>query len=67
MINSEAIKEFQDIYLKEYGKKLTNEQASELGKRLLNLFKLIYRPIKIKNKQEFKDSLINKESKKLDF
>ena len=67
MINHKAIKEFQDLYLKEYGKKLTDEQASELGTGLLNLFKLIYKPIAIDNKQKLKDPFVSKDLKNLTF
>ena len=45
LLSNSAIKKFKKLYLKEYGRKLTNEQANELGIKLLNLFKLIYKPI----------------------
>lgn len=51
MISIEAITEFKRIYLKEHGKKLTDEQANELGTNLLNLFKLIYKPLSIEGKK----------------
>lgn len=48
MINDEAIREFQKICLKKYGDKLPFEKAKEEALRLLQLFKLIYRPLEIK-------------------
>lgn len=41
-IDKEALKEFEELYLKEYGKKLTNEQAIDYGTRLIRLVKAVY-------------------------
>ena len=40
-----AIDKFKKIYLKEYGISLTDSEANSRGLSLLNLFKLIYKPI----------------------
>lgn len=41
-LDEEAIVEFKRLYLKEYGKKLTNEQAIEFGTRLIRLVRAVY-------------------------
>jgi hypothetical protein len=49
MINStlpkKAIEEFKQIYLEEYGEKLSEKDAIEKAIKLINLFKVIYKPI----------------------
>lgn len=45
MISPEAIAEFKQIYLKHYGTMLTDEQVLDLGTKLIELFKVIARPI----------------------
>lgn len=42
MISPEAIKEFQEIYKKKYGKELTHEEAAEASRNLLGLFEILY-------------------------
>jgi len=44
-LSQEAIKEFKKIYYREYGKSISDEEAQEMGQRLISLFKIIYRPI----------------------
>lgn len=44
-IEQVALEELKQIYLKHYGIMLTNEQALDLGIRLVELFKVIARPI----------------------
>ena len=44
-LSKKAIKEFKEIYKKEFGKTISDEEAEEKGQRLLSLFKIIYRPI----------------------
>jgi hypothetical protein len=44
-LSDRAIKEFKEIYYKEYGKNISDEEAQEIGQRLISLFKIIYRPI----------------------
>lgn len=46
MISETAIKEFKELYLAEFGEKISDEQAVELGTNLLSLFNKIYRPLK---------------------
>lgn len=42
MLSTEAVIEFKSMYLKEYGVKLTNEQAYDYGTKLIGLVKLVY-------------------------
>jgi hypothetical protein len=44
-LSKEAIEEFKEIYEKEFGKSISDEEAQEMGRNLLSLFKIIYRPI----------------------
>jgi len=44
-LSKKAIKEFKEIYYREFGKVLSKEEAREKGQRLLSLFKIIYRAI----------------------
>lgn len=41
-LSDQAIKEYQDIYFKEFGKKISKEEAREQGTRLVNLYKAVY-------------------------
>ena len=54
-LSKEAIEEFKEIYRQEFKKKISDSEAQELGENLISLFKIIYRPIPPKekdNKQE---------------
>ena len=44
-LSEEAIEEFKDIYYREFGRIISDEEAQEMGHNLLSLFKIIYRPI----------------------
>ena len=44
-LSKEAIKEFKEIYYKEVGESISDEEAQEMGQSLISLFKIIYRPI----------------------
>ena len=41
-VDETAIKEFQELYLQQYGQKLSSEEALELGTRLINFVKAVY-------------------------
>ncbi len=45
MITEKAIKELKQIHFKETGKMLSDQEALEMGTRLLGLFRIIMRPI----------------------
>ena len=42
-LSKEAIKEFKYIYYKEFGERISDQEAQEMGANLLSLFKIIYR------------------------
>lgn len=42
MLSRDAIEEFKNLYLKEYGIKLSNQKAIEYGTKLIDLVKLVY-------------------------
>jgi hypothetical protein len=44
-LSKEAVEEFKDIYREEFGEKISDEEAQEMGGNLLFLLDLIYRPI----------------------
>jgi len=44
-LSGKAIKEFKEIYYQEFGQKISDEQAQEMGANLFSLFKIIYRPL----------------------
>jgi len=50
LLSEKAIKEFQDIFEKKYGKKLSREEAIESANNLLRFFELLYK-IDYKKKQ----------------
>jgi hypothetical protein len=41
----EAVAEFKEIYKKEFGVELSDEEATSKATGLLNLFDIIYKPI----------------------
>ena len=41
-LSDETIKEFQEIFRKNYGKEISYEEAAESGERLVGLFKALY-------------------------
>jgi len=44
-LSKEVIKEFKEIYEREFGEKISDEEAEEKGERLLSLSRVIYRLI----------------------
>lgn len=47
-LSKQAIRDFQKIYKDEYGQIISATKANQLGINLLNLIKIIYRPIPVK-------------------
>lgn len=41
----EAVEEFQQAYKQDFGKEITYAEAEEMGIDLIELYRLIYRPI----------------------
>jgi len=44
-LSKEAIKEFKEIYHQEFSKRISDQEAEEMGANLISLFKIIYRPL----------------------
>ncbi|TSC88009.1 MAG: hypothetical protein G01um10147_240 [Microgenomates group bacterium Gr01-1014_7] len=44
MISAEAVEEFKRLYFREHGMKLTNEQAVDMGNKLIRLVKVVFGP-----------------------
>lgn len=44
-LSQQAIKDFQEAYLKDFGERISEVEAEEMGIELLNLFEIIYKPI----------------------
>ena len=55
MLPPEAIKELKAIHKEESNEEISDEEALEMGLRLINLFRVIYQPIPGEN-NEFKKS-----------
>ena len=51
-VSKGAIEEFQQLYLRKEGKKLSSKEALEIITNLLLVFDAIYRPIPKENKEE---------------
>lgn len=45
LISKTALGEFKEIYRKEYGEDISDDEAIDLALNLLGLFKCIYRPL----------------------
>ena len=45
MLSNKAIKEYQEIYKREFGKEVSESEARVGAENFLRLFRLIYRPI----------------------
>jgi hypothetical protein len=54
MLSQESVLEFQRIYKKNFGVEISFDEAREQGMRLLKLFKIVYKPLKINNNQNEK-------------
>lgn len=44
-LSQEAIDKYKQIYKKNFGEEISDEQAREEGESLISLFKVIYRPL----------------------
>jgi len=45
MLTDEQITKFQNIYKKNFGKEISREVAYDMGAKLVELFKLVYKPM----------------------
>lgn len=50
MISKERLEEFKRIYRKEFGKDISDQDALESATKLLNLLRVVYKPM---TKEEF--------------
>jgi len=50
-LSKTAIEEFKKIYLSEFKEKIPDSKANELGLKLLELFRVVYRPQVIASKK----------------
>ena len=53
-LSKEAVREFKEIYKKEFGEEISDQEALEKATNLLMLFNVIYRPIPKKDEKDFK-------------
>jgi hypothetical protein len=42
MLTDQDIKEFQELYFREYGKNISSDDAHQMASNLLNLVKIVY-------------------------
>ena len=54
-LSKEAIEEFKEIYFKEFGEKISDEEAIGMGENLVSLFEIIYRPLPEKILKKYRD------------
>lgn len=45
ILTTEAIKDFQEAYKRDFGEEISAEEAEAMGQRLISLFSVIYKPI----------------------
>ena len=57
-LNKKAIDEFKEIYFRELGQNITDEEAQELGSSLISLFKMICRLIPKQTNPDFSGNII---------
>jgi hypothetical protein len=59
-LTDKEISEFQRIYEKEFGVKISKQDALEQGIKLINLVKAVYQPIPAQSRENIPDSSIIK-------
>jgi hypothetical protein len=60
MITTEQLEKFKAIYRKEFGKDISNQDALDSATKLVNLMRIVYKPITQKDYDEFKKRRISK-------
>lgn len=50
MLTREEIIQFQELYLKHFGEKISQEEALDMGVKLVNLIKILQRVASLKDK-----------------
>jgi len=54
-LSSEAIVEFKNLYEKSFKEVISFDEAKEKGLKLLELFRIIYKPLQINNNKNEKN------------
>ena len=44
-MSKQCIQDFQEAYFRDFGVRIDEQEAAELGQRLINLLSVIYKPI----------------------
>lgn len=52
-VTPEYLEKFKEIYEKESGEKISDEEALEMAQRVLTFFSLIYRPLPCQENGQF--------------
>ena len=61
MLTDKQVDKFQDIYRKRFGKEISRADALEKGIKLVRLMDIVYKPITIREFEEFIKRKIEKE------
>ena len=54
MLSDKEVREFKDIFKKEYGQDLTNAEAREQGERLVGLFEILFKQAQIEHSRKMR-------------
>jgi hypothetical protein len=57
-LSKKAIDEFKEIYFREFGQNITDEEAQVLGSNLISLFKIICRSVPEDTNSDFSGDVI---------
>lgn len=49
MITEKVVQQFQEMYFKRFGKKISYGEAVEYGMKLITLARIVYKPVKKKD------------------
>jgi hypothetical protein len=52
MISKEQLEKFKTIYKNQFSEELSDQEALEQATKLLNMMKIIYRPLPLKHKDK---------------
>jgi len=50
MLSEKSVEQFRMLYKERFGEEISREEVYKQGMKLLQLIKTIYKPIKVKNK-----------------
>lgn len=63
MLTEQAIQEFKDAYLKELGTSVDDSRALDLAQSLLNIYRVIYRPLPDSEQNNIKNRPVGESEK----